>query len=74
MLVFASAFLMVACGDDTTTNNSPPPDTDASNVCTKELCASDGALKQQCETFLSNCLEVEDEDECLGGAWVICNG
>jgi hypothetical protein len=50
-----------------------PPDTDQSNVCTRDLCATDSALAQECQDFLTACLLVEDEDECVGGALLICS-
>jgi hypothetical protein len=51
----------------------PPPEEDT--VCTRELCANDEDLQEQCETFLGTCLELEpeNEDECLGGALLICS-
>jgi hypothetical protein len=51
-----------------------PQDADADNVCGLALCATDGTLRSQCETFVSSCLPVATEAQCVGGAWVICNG
>jgi len=50
----------------------PPPEEDT--VCTRELCAENEELQEQCETFLGTCLELEpeNEDECVGGALLIC--
>ena len=48
----------------------PPPD--VSDVCSRELCATSAAAAQQCQDFLDSCLLVEDEDECVGGALLIC--
>ena len=51
----------------------PPPEEDT--VCTRELCAENEELQEQCETFLGTCLELEpeNEDECVGGALLICS-
>ncbi|MBT8406264.1 MAG: hypothetical protein KJP05_02300 [Deltaproteobacteria bacterium] len=49
----------------------PPPEEDT--VCTRELCAADEDLQEECETFLAACLVAEpNEDECVGGALLIC--
>ena len=50
----------------------PPDDVNPDNVCERELCATNEAAAQQCKEFLENCLKVEDEDECVGGALLIC--
>ena len=53
-------------------DGAPPPEEDT--VCTRELCAENEELQEQCETFLGTCLELEpeNEDECVGGALLIC--
>ena len=79
-ILFIATFAMIACSDDestpTDTGGTPPDDTNSSNVCSRELCAENAALKQECEEFLANCLAMEEfnQEECVGGAWVICNG
>jgi len=53
-----------------------PPDTDESNVCTRDLCADNDTLAQECQTFLAACLLAETQsnsDECVGGALLICS-
>ena len=50
----------------------PPPDVNPGNVCSRELCATNDVLAQECQEFLDRCLKVEDEDECVGGALLIC--
>ena len=52
-----------------------PPDTDQSSVCTQELFADNTDLAQDCQTFLEACLIAEptNEDECVGGALLICS-
>ena len=73
VLVAIIAFSLVACSDDDSPTDSGTPDeTSIGTVCNEGICATNAAAKQQCEDFLSNCLAVEDEDECLGGAWLIC--
>jgi len=78
--VFIVAFTMIACSDDEDTPTDPasgPPDgSSPSNVCNEDFCAKNSALKQQCQEFLDNCLEAEpqNQDECVGGAWLICQG
>jgi len=67
-LAFTAAFLLIAC--DSPSEPGDPPN--ASNVCDREVCATNSAVKERCETFLENCLTVEDEDECVGGAAAIC--
>ncbi len=65
----------IALGGVEKTNASapkPPPDTNPGNVCSRELCATNEAAAQQCQDFLESCLLVEDEDECVGGALLIC--
>jgi len=80
VLVFSIAATMIACSDDeapTEPGDSPPEGTNPSNVCEQGLCVSNAALKQECEAFLDNCLQIDDgsqHDECVAGAWVICNG
>jgi hypothetical protein len=51
-----------------------PPPPDEGTVCTRDLCADNEDLQEQCETFLAACLaaEPENEDECVGGALLIC--
>jgi len=51
-----------------------PPLHEEDTVCTRELCAENEELQEQCETFLGTCLELEpeNEDECVGGALLIC--
>ena len=51
-------------------------DTDATIICDESLCASDETRKQDCITFLVNCIEDEPEanhDECVITALAICN-
>ena len=76
-LVFIIAFTMIACSDGeetpTSPGGSPPPDTNVNNVCTMARCAESDIVRTQCEIFLNQCLLVEDEDDCVGGAWAICN-
>jgi hypothetical protein len=53
--------------------DAPPPPT--GGACAEDLCATDSALAQRCQSFLNTCLEQEadvNEDECLGGALLIC--
>jgi hypothetical protein len=53
--------------------SEPPPPTEG--ACAEDLCATDTALAQRCQSFLNTCLEQEadvNEDECLGGALLIC--
>jgi len=79
-VVFIVAFAMIACEEDETTTSpdgTVPDDTNTSNVCSKELCAENAALKQECEELLAACLAnnpSENDDECVGAAWVKCNG
>jgi len=78
-VIFIVAFAMIACEEDATepvdSGGVPPEDTNASNVCSRELCATNEALKQECQIFLAACLaESLGEEECVGAAWVICNG
>jgi len=78
-VVFIVVFIMIACSDDpsptdTSGTGSPPPETDTSNVCDGGRCEDSPAAKTQCEIFLNSCLEwAADEQECVDGAWVICN-
>ncbi len=67
----------IALGGVEKTNASapkPPPDTNPGNVCSRELCATNEALAQQCQDVLEVCLATEDfnQDECVGGALLIC--
>ena len=52
---------------------TPPPDKD--NVCQRDFCAADSDLEEECETFLVACLAEEsaNEEECIGGALLICS-
>ncbi len=70
-LAFTTAFLLIACDSP---SEPEPNDHNADNVCNAEQCGQIDALKQECEEFLSTCLEHEDEDECVGGALLICRG
>jgi len=75
VMVAIIAFSIVACSDDDSpTDTGTPDDTSAGNVCNEGICSTNDAEKARCEEFLSNCLQVEDEDECIGGAWLICEG
>jgi hypothetical protein len=47
---------------------------DTGNICDIGLCAADDELAEKCRSFVDFCLEVEDEDECAGGALLICEG
>jgi len=80
VLVFAMAIALVAvaCSEDcpvcetggeNTSGDAPPPGTDVGNVCMQDKCANQPQLQQGCQEFLDNCLQVEDEDECVAGAW-----
>jgi hypothetical protein len=78
--VFIVAFTIIACSvDETPTSDSgvPPESTNVDNVCSQGLCATNAALKQECEALLSACLQnslPENEEECVGAAWIKCNG
>jgi hypothetical protein len=51
----------------------PPDDVDEGNVCSRDLCAEDAGLAQQCETFLVACLsDIGSDRQCVGGAFFIC--
>jgi outer membrane murein-binding lipoprotein Lpp len=72
--VFIVAFTMIGCSEDETSSTGTE-DVNASNVCSQELCAANAALKQECETFMQECLAAVGEgreDECVGGGWLIC--
>jgi len=73
-VIFIVAFTMIACSDDdeTPTDAGTPSNVDAGNVCDQDFCATMPAKKTQCEIFLEQCLDIEDEDECVGAAWLIC--
>jgi hypothetical protein len=74
-VVFIAAFTIVACSDDESPTDTGSPDNlNAGNVCNEGICSTNGTAQQQCEDFLNDCLRVEDEDECVGGAWLICEG
>jgi hypothetical protein len=75
-VVFIVAFTLIGCSEDETTPTDAPSDgTNTSNVCSQELCAENEALRQECEQFLQDCLEAStSDDECVGAAWVKCNG
>jgi hypothetical protein len=81
-LVAVCVFCVVACDSPSEPDQDDldqmlgrvPQDADADNVCGLALCATDGTLQSQCETFVSSCLPVATEAQCVGGAWVICNG
>ena len=54
-----------------------PEDTDQGGVCARELCSISDDLAERCEGFLTLCLGVGTElgeDECVGGALLICRG
>ena len=78
-VVFAAAFLMIACSEDCPvcptapppTGQAPPPGTDETNVCNVDECATDSQKSQDCQTFLTACLLTEPADECVPGAWFI---
>ena len=57
-------------------NEPPPEEVNESNVCTRELCATNDAKKTQCESFLATCLAASENDadreECVAGALLIC--
>ena len=71
-LVTVVAFTMIACSDDEAPTEGGG--SDPSNVCDEQFCANNAALRQECEEFLRACLEAEpeNEDECVGGALLIC--
>jgi len=79
-VVFIVVFTMIACSEDETTTEPsgvPPEDTNIYNVCSGGLCEQNAALKQECDELLSACLAnnpSEQDDECVGAAWVKCNG
>lgn len=52
----------------------PPPGTDASNVCSQDLCATSAIAAGQCQDFLDVCLATEfrEDDECVAGARLFC--
>ena len=73
MAAFASVALLLAC--DTATDPAEEEDPpNASNVCTRELCATNSTLADECQEFLAACLlaEPQNEDECVAGALLIC--
>jgi hypothetical protein len=72
MAAFASVALLLACDTATDPAEEDPPNT--SNVCTRELCATNSTLADECQEFLAACLlaEPNNEDECVGGALLIC--
>ena len=73
VVVFVIAFTLVACSEDESpTDSGTPDDVNSSNVCNQGICTSGSTAQQECQDFLNNCLQVEDEDECVGGAWLIC--
>jgi len=65
------AMALVACTEETT---APPP-ADAGTACSTDLCASNDAIKNQCQLFLNSCLTYSaSDDECVGAALLICQG
>jgi len=80
-VLFIVAFALIACEEDATepvdSGGVPPDDTNVGNVCSQDVCAKNQALKQECEEFLNACLAnnpSEQDDECVGAAWVKCQG
>ena len=53
----------------------PPPD--LGDVCNQGVCATDEVQQEECVTFLADCLLSQpftsNQDECLGGALLICS-
>jgi hypothetical protein len=78
-LVFIIAFTLIACSEDDTTTNPEdgvPDDVNSGNVCDQELCGTNEALQDECQDFYNTCIEndVGSGEECVAGAWMICNG
>lgn len=76
-LVMILALALAGCEDDPpppATAPPPPPPADQNNVCTRDICAYDANRAQQCSDFLQACLLANpaNEDECIGGAALIC--
>jgi hypothetical protein len=79
VLVFVVAFTLIACTEDDTTTNPDdgvPDGVNSGNVCLQDLCAQNQALKEECQDFYNTCIENDagSQEECVGGAWMICNG
>jgi len=76
VVIFMSAFTIVACSDDESPTDTGTPDqVNSSNVCDQEFCATNPTKQQECQTFLNNCLNSVGsgrDDECIGGAYLIC--
>ncbi len=74
MAAFASVALLLACDTATEPSNGDEDPPNTSNVCTRELCATNSTLADECEEFLAACLlaEPNNEDECVAGALLIC--
>ena len=73
VVVCITGFAIIACSDDESpTDTGTPDDLNSGNVCNEGICATNTTARQECQEFLDNCLQVEDEDECVGGAWLIC--
>ena len=71
LAVSGGAIAVAACSEET----APPPPPDTSNVCSRDACAVNNRLRDQCTSFLSNCLTYSiSDDECVGGALAICSG
>jgi len=71
LALFGGSMVVAACTEEQAT--APPPGT--SDVCTKDFCANNPGLSQECQTFLDACLANEPEenhDECIGGAALKC--
>ena len=55
---------------------SPDPDPPTQGtVCQRNFCAADPDLAEECQEFLDACLAEEsvNEEECIGGALLICS-
>jgi len=73
VVVFIAAFSIVACSDDESPTDTGTPDNlNAGNVCDEGICTPGSAAQQDCQDFLDRCLMWEDEDECVGAAWLNC--
>jgi hypothetical protein len=53
-----------------------PEEPDVTDVCEREFCSISTILATECTTFLTACLaeEVVNEEECVAGALLICEG
>ena len=74
----ASVALLMACDSATDPNeidqllNEAPDGINTGNVCSQGLCASDTSLSQECDDFLTRCLQTQGEDTCVATAYLFC--